>query len=172
MNRKDYDTTDLWRLFISIVNLLVILIIITVMYVALEDQIMAFINKPKYTIEQLEEISKIRDRIRSKERNENWDLIENGIHVKTGLIADENLQLVIGSCTSCHSAKLITQNKATREGWKSMFVWMEETQGLTNLGDREPKILDYLEKHYAPQEIGRRQNLDIESIEWYILNLE
>lgn len=108
----------------------------------------------------------------SQERNNDWDLIEDGIHVQPGLMADENLQLIIGTCTPCHSAKLITQNRATRTGWKNMIVWMQETQGLNDLGDNEPKVLDYLAKHYAPQEVGRRQNLDIGAIEWYILNLE
>lgn len=100
----------------------------------------------------------------------NWDLIEDGVHLRTGLKDDENLQLVIGACTSCHSAKLITQNRATREGWKQMFDWMYATQGLPDLGVHEPKILDYLAEHYAPEEVGRRQNLDVEAIEWYILD--
>ena len=88
------------------------------------------------------------------------------------MIADDNLQLVIASCTSCHSAKLITQNRATIEGWKSMIKWMQETQGLPDLGTRKPKILNYLAKHYSPKEVGRRANLNIEATEWYILNLE
>jgi len=142
------------------------------MYLVLEDQIIAYLNKPKFTQEQLDEISRHRENIRRQERNDNWNLVENGIHVKTGLKADENLQLIISSCTSCHSAKIITQNRATRQGWKNMLVWMQETQGLRDLGDQEPKVLDYLSKHYAPQEVGRRENLDIGAIEWYILNLD
>ena len=52
-----------------------------------------------------------------------------------------------------------------------MIRWMQATQGLWDLGANEPIILDYLEKHYSPKAKGRRTNLDIESIEWYILNL-
>ena len=53
-----------------------------------------------------------------------------------------------------------------------MIVWMQETQGLSDLGDSEPKILDYLSEHYAPKEIGRTKSLDVAEIEWYILELE
>lgn len=171
MNQNDFDTSNLWKLLLTLVNFLIVLIMIAFLYLSLEDEIISYLNKPKYTQEQLDERSKHREKIRRQERSENWDLIENGIHVKTGLKADENLKLVIGACTTCHSSKLITQNSATRQGWKSMIVWMQETQGLTDLGDREPKILDYLSKHYAPKEVGRRENLDIEAIEWYILSL-
>jgi hypothetical protein len=46
---------------------------------------------------------------------------------------------------------------------------MQETQGLWPLGEAEPKILDYLATHYAPQENSRRPPIDLKSIEWYIL---
>lgn len=172
MSFKDYDTNQLWRLYLTLINIIVFLIIIAFMYLLLEDHIAEYMNQPQYTQEQLDKISKRRSIARGQERNDNYDLIENGIHVKTGLKSDENLQLVIGSCTSCHSAKLITQNRATRQGWESMIDWMYKTQGLPNLGDREPKIVDYLVKNYAPQEVGRRKNLDIDAIEWYILNVD
>lgn len=103
---------------------------------------------------------------------DNWDKVVDGIHVRTGLAFDENFQLVNGVCTACHSAKLVTQNRATREGWKEMILWMQDTQGLHDLGENEKPILDYLAKHYAPEEIGRRANLNIDEIEWYILDLE
>lgn len=85
----------------------------------------------------------------------------------TGLIVADELPLIISNCTACHSAKLITQNRATREGWKSMIVWMQETQDLWDLGPNEDKILDYLARYYAPEKIGRRKNL--KDIEWYDL---
>jgi hypothetical protein len=92
---------------------------------------------------------------------------ENGIHLVTGFAEDENLQLIIGNCTSCHSAKMVTQNRASREGWKTMILWMQETQGLWDLGENEPLILDYLAKHYAPNKQGRRAPLA--DIAWYDL---
>ncbi len=98
--------------------------------------------------------------------------IENGIHIATGLIAAEGFKLVRSNCTSCHSAKLVTQNRATREGWAQMIDWMQEKQGLWDLREKEPIILDYLAKHYAPEQMGRRSNIDPEEVEWYILELE
>jgi len=92
---------------------------------------------------------------------------ENGIHLATGFKEGENLNLVIANCTSCHSAKMVTQNRATRDGWKTMIRWMQETQNLWDLGDSEPLILDYLAKYYAPEKAGRRQPLT--DIDWYEL---
>jgi endonuclease I len=83
------------------------------------------------------------------------------------LVVDEELPLVIQNCTACHSAKLVAQNRATREGWKNIIVWMQETQNLWDLGSSEDKILDYLARHYAPEKTGRRKNL--QNIEWYEL---
>lgn len=97
------------------------------------------------------------------------DRIENGIHVATGLVVAEGFEVVRATCTACHSAKLVTQNAATREGWEEMIRWMQRTQGLWELGDKEEVILDYLAENYAPEEVGRRANLDVEAIEWYIL---
>jgi len=93
--------------------------------------------------------------------------IENGIHKSTGLIADANYKLVVQNCTSCHSAKLITQNRAERSGWESMIRWMQAEQKLWDLGANEEKILDYLAKNYAPENEGRRPILT--DIDWYEL---
>lgn len=95
--------------------------------------------------------------------------IENGIHLGTGLIVAEGFEVVRANCTVCHSGHLVAQNRATREGWQEMIRWMQRTQGLWELGDKEAAILDYLAANYAPQELGRRANLDLEAIEWYIL---
>lgn len=100
------------------------------------------------------------------------DQVIDGVHVQTGLIYAEGFDIVRGTCTACHSAKLVTQNRATREGWTEMIRWMQAKQGLWDLGPNEPVILDYLAANYAPEEIGRRANLDVEGIEWYVLDLE
>ncbi len=94
--------------------------------------------------------------------------IENGVHVSTGLVAAQGYKLVKQQCLGCHSAKLITQNRMSRATWKETIVWMQETQGLWDLGQNETPILDYLAANYAPQKVGRRQNLEVE--EWYLLN--
>lgn len=172
MDNRNYSTGALWRVFMWLVSGLLFTVIMSLLYLILEDDIQSYLNKPSYSKEQLEKYSSSRDRQRKQERSEDWNLVENGIHVKTGLKADKDLQIIIQACTSCHSAKLITQNRATREGWKNMIVWMQATQGLPDLGSREPVVLDYLARHYAPKEEGRRANLDIATIEWYILNLE
>ncbi len=98
--------------------------------------------------------------------------VEDGIHVQTGLVYAQNFSLIKNTCTSCHSAQLIRQNRATREGWKEMIRWMQATQGLWDLGNNEVLILDYLAEHYAPIEVTRRPGLDLAAIEWYILELE
>ena len=95
--------------------------------------------------------------------------VENGVHIPTGLIMDEGVLEVSRTCGACHSLDLVTQNRADREGWKEIIVWMQETQKLWDLGENEPIILDYLSKNYAPENTGRRKNL--EGIEWYELEL-
>jgi len=110
--------------------------------------------EPKFTPAPTTEIST--DSIPSFEVNE-----------ATGLVMDETFPLIIANCTSCHSAKLITQNRATREGWASMIDWMQASQGLWKFDEHEPQILDYLVKYYGPTETGRRENLSVE--EWYEL---
>ena len=172
MSRHDYDTRNMWKSFGLLLNSVIAMIVIATFGLLFQNQIIEFLDQPSYTQEELDEM-----RIRSQKRiqqaeSDNWDLIKNGIHVRTGLKADKNVNVVISACTSCHSAKLITQNRATRQGWKTMIRWMQETQGLADLGTREPIILDYLAKHYAPVEVGRRANLDLTEVKWYILDLD
>jgi hypothetical protein len=104
--------------------------------------------------------------------DDEWDRVEDGVHVMTGLKVAEGFELVRANCTACHSGKLIAQNRATREGWQEMIRWMQATQGLWELGENEAAILDYLAANYAPEETGRRANLNIEEIEWYLLEEE
>ena len=93
------------------------------------------------------------------------DRVENGIDVETGFIAEGDYMLVKRNCTSCHSSKMVIQNRATREGWLEMIRWMQEKQKLWDLGANEDKILDYLAKYYGPVKKGRRAPIQIE--EWY-----
>ncbi len=94
--------------------------------------------------------------------------IEKGIHYPSGLIVAEGYEIVNATCTACHSGKLVTQNRATYQGWKDMLTWMQETQGLWDMGGNEEIILQYLAKNYAPEAKGRRINL--ESPDWYKLD--
>ncbi|GJM29259.1 MAG: hypothetical protein DHS20C17_18940 [Cyclobacteriaceae bacterium] len=99
---------------------------------------------------------------------------ENAERIQTdsisGLVIDENFELIRGQCTACHSAMLITQNNASRDGWEQMIRWMQKDQGLWDLGENEPKILDYLSKHYGLKKKGRRAPLT--DVEWYELKDE
>lgn len=155
------------RLFTNVAYLAVLLVCGVLLYMGFGESIMKEWNKPSTLTPEQIELQEIR--LIQLKAEKAYDKVENGIHVRTGLAYDENFQLVSGICTACHSAKLVTQNKATREGWKEMIVWMQETQGLQDLGANEVIVLDYLAEHYAPKAAGRRPNLDVEAIEWYIL---
>ena len=74
----------------------------------------------------------------------------------TGFVIAEHYEIVRAHCTACHSAKLVTQNRMTRENWLTTIRWMQRSQGLWPLGAQEQKILDYLETHYSPIAISRR----------------
>lgn len=91
------------------------------------------------------------------------------VDAETGFVLDTGWELVKANCTGCHSAQLVTQNRATREGWEGMIRWMQRTQKLWDLGENEEAILDYLSKNYAPGKKGRRENL--KEIEWYELEI-
>ena len=159
-NESNFDIQFYRRIgmLISAVSAVLVIVIVFFLYLAFSSQV-----RMSKKISHAQEIVVEED---------DFDKVENGIHVATGLAFDDNFQVVRSSCTSCHSAQLIIQNRSTREGWEEIIRWMQATQGLTDLGDREPMILDYLAKHYAPKETGRRPNIDIASIEWYNLNLD
>jgi hypothetical protein len=95
------------------------------------------------------------------------DLVEDGIHVRTGLIDAEGLMTVVNNCTNCHSAKLVTQNRMSAERWNETIIWMQETQNLWDLGDNQEIIVNYLVSNYPVVDKGRRENLI--NIEWYDL---
>lgn len=95
------------------------------------------------------------------------DRIENGIHVRTGLIEAEGLMTVVNNCTNCHSAKLVTQNRMSADQWNTAIKWMQDTQNLWDLGKNQEIIVDYLVTNYPPRSKGRR--LALTNIEWYEL---
>lgn len=98
---------------------------------------------------------------------EDEDKIENGIHIRTGLKDANGLMTVVNNCTNCHSAKLITQNRMSKERWNETIKWMQEKQNLWDLGANQEIIVDYLVKNYPVKNIGRR--LALTNIEWYEL---
>ncbi|NND16121.1 MAG: monoheme cytochrome C [Eudoraea sp.] len=98
---------------------------------------------------------------------DDFDKIENGVHVRTGLKDAEGLMTVVNNCTNCHSALLVTQNRMNQERWRTTIKWMQETQNLWDLGKNEDIIIRYLVTNYPPQKKGRRALL--EGIDWYEL---
>ena len=95
------------------------------------------------------------------------DKIENGIHLRTGLIEAEGLMTVVNNCTNCHSAKLVTQNRMNAERWNTTIKWMQETQNLWDLGTDQKIIVNYLVTNYPTIAKGRRMILT--DINWYTL---
>jgi len=100
-------------------------------------------------------------------QEEDWDKIENGIHLRTGLIEAEGLMETVTNCTTCHSAKLVTQNRMNKERWAVTIDWMQETQNLWDLGKNEEIIINYLVANYPVTAKGRRQTFT--NIDWYEL---
>jgi hypothetical protein len=118
---------------------------------------------------QLSAKSEMEEPLSQKEDNTTSGIVK-GIHVATGLKDGEGLDLVITNCTGCHSAKMITQNRMSADRWKQTIQWMQRTQNLWDLGEKEAAIVSYLATYYAPVKKGRRQQL--EDIEWYELALD
>ncbi len=98
---------------------------------------------------------------------DDFDKIENGIHIRTGLVEAEGLMEVVNNCTNCHSAQLVTQNRMNEERWIATIRWMQETQNLWDLGKNEAIIVNYLVTNYPAKKKGRREILS--NIEWYEL---
>lgn len=72
----------------------------------------------------------------------------------TGFIIDLGWELVKANCTVCHSSKLVIQNNLSEVGWLDTIRWMQQEQGLWDLGDYEAIILKYLSKNYGLSEAG------------------
>lgn len=162
---EDKKQLDLWRQWLFLIKLGFYLLILLVLFVFAGENLINISNKNSIDPKQNEEFI-------SKEELTSREEIVDGIHVETGLAYGTGFSIVKSTCLSCHSSKLIIQNRATREGWQEMIRWMQSTQGLPALGTKESLILDYLAEHYAPVETGRRMALDTNEIAWYMLELE
>ncbi|WP_335965253.1 monoheme cytochrome C [Galbibacter sp. PAP.153] len=160
MSKKEDFLQQLKTLSNSLVWLssIILFIGIFILVMALNPDIKLFKSSPEITEADVEKDTIV---------NINSNDIKDGIHTETGFVAGDGLDEVIGNCTNCHSAKLVTQNRMSRDGWLATIRWMQETQNLWDLGDQEDIILDYLATYYAPEDKGRRENLIVE--EWYEL---
>ena len=69
----------------------------------------------------------------------------------SGLQPGEGRELVLETCTGCHSTAIILQNHMSRKRWDETITWMQEKQGLQKLKpETRSKILNYLEKTQSP----------------------
>jgi len=150
------DINNLSRLVHLLVGLTAFLLVFFVTVVLLKFDVLKFPDQ--------DEITTVKD---TTETTSAETIATEVVDPYSVLAPDDALPIVVGNCTNCHSAKLIAQNRATREGWQDLIRWMQKTQKLWDLGENEDIILDYLAEHYAPENIGRRKNL--ENIEWYEL---
>jgi hypothetical protein len=76
--------------------------------------------------------------------------VEPGVDPRTGLIVAAGFEEVSSTCTVCHSAKLITQNRGTRSDWEEALRWMQRYHNLWNLDPAlRDRILDYLATNYG-----------------------
>ena len=67
----------------------------------------------------------------------------------SGFVIDDGWELTNAHCASCHSAKLVTQNRMNRSGWEDTIRLMQAEHGLWELGAAEAVIIDYLTQHYG-----------------------
>ena len=78
----------------------------------------------------------------------------------TGFKMTGDWELVRANCTSCHSAKLVTQQRGSAQQWLTMIRWMQKKQNLWAFDpDTEGRIIAYLAEHYPPSDAQRRAAL-------------
>ena len=86
--------------------------------------------------------------------------VEPELDPVTGLKMAGDWQIVRAACVSCHSAKLITQQRGTAEQWLTMIRWMQKKQNLWQFDEvTEGKIIAYLAEYYPPGKSQRRAAL-------------
>ncbi len=75
----------------------------------------------------------------------------------TGFKKTGDWELVRNNCVACHSTKLITQQRGTKEQWLAMIRWMQNSQNLWQFPpDVEERIITYLAENYPPSAERRR----------------
>jgi hypothetical protein len=76
-----------------------------------------------------------------------------------GLQPGEGRDLVLDTCTGCHSTAIILQNRMSRKRWDETLTWMQEKQGLQKLNqETRNRILDYLAKTQGPPDNSKGTN--------------
>ena len=79
------------------------------------------------------------------------------VDIGTGLKIAPGWELVRTHCGAGHSYKLVTAQRADKNGWLNMIRWMQETQNLWQFDiPTEQGILNYLANEYPPR-VNRRR---------------
>jgi hypothetical protein len=56
------------------------------------------------------------------------------------------------ACNACHSIRLVTQQRLSRERWDELLDWMVEKQGMPPLPEEDRTlVLGYLAEHFNPE---------------------
>lgn len=154
-NKFMESVREIRKLFVLIWTIFAI-IVVGVIYLMADPTLSAFKSSPVETETVVIPVTE-----------DDFDKVENGIHVRTGFIDAPGMVETIQNCTNCHSSKLVIQNRMNHERWIATIRWMQESQNLWDLGKNEDIIVDYLVTNYPPGIVGRRKNLS--DIDWYEL---
>lgn len=73
----------------------------------------------------------------------------------------DGVELVKAHCVACHSLKLVTQHRMSRDGWLASISYMQKNHNLWPLGDHEGPVLDYLATHYGPDSSSRKRRANL-----------
>ena len=81
----------------------------------------------------------------------------------SGLKKTGDWELVRNNCVACHSTRLVTQQRGTKEQWLAMIRWMQKSQNLWQFPpDVEDRIITYLAENYPPSADRRRASIPAE----------
>ena len=84
-------------------------------------------------------------------------LADTELDPATGLRVAGDWELIRSNCIACHSSRLITQQRGTRDQWLGMIRWMQAKQNLWQFDpDTEARIVAYLAENYPPASDRRR----------------
>ncbi len=67
-----------------------------------------------------------------------------------GLPASDGVELVYYMCSSCHSIRLVTQQRVTEARWDYLLDWMVKEQSMPELPPEDRAVvLAYLSRHFS-----------------------
>lgn len=86
--------------------------------------------------------------------------VSDEIDPETGLKRAVGYEVVASTCSACHSLTLVTQNAGDEEDWRGVIRWMQETQNLFPIPEKNlDTIVSYLALNYPRREGARRAQL-------------